>query len=132
LVQGPLGLNFARRKWGVLPRIENGEICGVNPPTPDRVRLWAQTGIHVAGRPEWVFVKLHTHGCVPANADVLLGEAMAAMHAHLQQHFNDGNTWQLHYVTAREMVNIILAAEAGQSGSPGQYRDYAIAPPAAS
>ncbi len=131
MVQGPLGLNFARRKWGVLPRIENGEISGANHPRADRVRLWARTGIHVAGRPEWVFVKLHTHGCVPANSDVLLGDAMRAMHTSLQQHFNDGTAWQLHYVTAREMVNITLAAEAGKEGSPGPYRDYVIGRPAA-
>ena len=129
LIQGPLGLNFARRKWGVLPRIENGEISGSNWPTSDRARLWAKTGIHVAGRPEWVFVKLHTHGCVPANSDVLLGKAMGAMHTSLQQHFNDGTAWQLHYVTSREMVNIILAAEDGHSGNPGQYRDYAVSSP---
>ncbi len=131
LVQGPLGLNFSRRKWGVLPRIENAEISGVNPPVPDRVKLWARTGIHVAGRPEWVFVKLHTHGCMPANADVLLGEPMRAMHRVLQEQYNDGANWQLHYVTSREMVNMILAAEAGCSGSPGEYRDYVIGRPPA-
>jgi len=113
----------------VLPRIENAEISGANHPTADRVKLWGRTGIHVAGRPEWVFVKLHTHGCVPANSDVLLGEAMAAMHRSLGQQFNDGEAWQLHYATAREMVNIILAAEDGHDGNPGEYRDYSIACP---
>ena len=29
-----------------------------------------------------------------------------------------------HYVTAREMVNILHAAEAGCEGDPGQYRDF--------
>ena len=132
MVQGPLGLNFGRRKWGVFPRIENAEISGANRPTPDRVRLWARTGIHVTGRPEWVFVKLHAHGCMPANGDVLLGEAMKEMHTFLQRRFNDGKAWQLHYVSAREMVNIVLAAEDGLVGNPGQFRDHAIAPPAAS
>jgi hypothetical protein len=31
---------------------------------------------------------------------------------------------RLHYVTAREMVNIIHAAEDGRDGNPGAYRDY--------
>jgi hypothetical protein len=129
LVTGPLALNGRRRKWGLLPRLENAEISGANPPTADRVRLWARQGIGVAGRPDWVFVKLHTHGCVPANATTLLGPAIRAMHETLNREFNDGRRWRLHYVTAREMVNMVKAAEAGESGEPGQYRDYRIASP---
>jgi hypothetical protein len=30
----------------------------------------------------------------------------------------------LHFVTAREMANIILAACDGKEGNPGEYRDY--------
>jgi hypothetical protein len=30
----------------------------------------------------------------------------------------------LHFVTAREMTNIILAACDGREGNPGEYRDY--------
>ena len=32
--------------------------------------------------------------------------------------------YQVHFVTAREMVNITLAACDGCTGNPGQYRDY--------
>ena len=123
LVTGPLALNWSRRKWGVMPRVENAEISGVNPPSADRLRLWARQQIHVGGRPDWVFVKLHTHGCVAANAKVLLGEAMRQAHGQWQREFNDGKRWQLHYVTARELFNLVKAAEAGAPGEPGQYRD---------
>lgn len=129
LVQGPLALNWGWRKWGMLPRVENGELTGANPPTPGRVALWVRQHVHVCGRPDWVFVKLHTHGCVEANADVLLGDAVARMHAALQAGYGDGERWRLHYVTAREMFNIIRAAEDGMSGDPGAYRDYAVGPP---
>jgi hypothetical protein len=129
LITGPLALNWRRRKWGILPRLENAEITGVNPPTADRIRLWARQQIHVEGRPDWTFVKLHTHGCVPANQAVLLGQAMRQAHEVLQQEFNDGKNWQLHYVTAREMANLVKAAEANLPGLPGQYRDYWVAPP---
>ena len=114
----------------MLPRLENAEISGANPPTVDRIRLWARQQIHVGGRPDWVFVKLHTHGCMPANQAVLLGPAMRHAHQLLQQEFNDGQRWQLHYVTAREMANLVKAAEANLPGSPGQYRDYKVAAPA--
>lgn len=124
LVQGPLGLNWERRKWGFLPRIENADLTGANPPTPDRWRIWSRTGIHVAGRPEWVFIKLHTHGALPANSDALLGNPMRRFHEHLQRECVAGQKLRLHYVTARELVNILHAAESGHTGNPGQYRDF--------
>jgi hypothetical protein len=76
-----------------------------------------------------VFVKVHTHGCVEANAKVLLGEAMREMHGYLKRRYNGGNPWALHYVTARETANIIHAAEAGLAGPPESYRDVGIGPP---
>ena len=32
----------------------------------------------------------------------------------------------LHFVSAREMVNIVLAACDGRDGNPGEYRDYRL------
>jgi len=129
MVQGPLALDWARRKFGVLPRVDNGEISGVNPPTHARAALWARQHIHVQGRPDWIIVKAHTHGCVPRNMAVLLGDRMRDFHKSLNRLFNDGETWQLHYVTAREVFNIVKAAEAGYSGSPDNYRDFIVKPP---
>jgi hypothetical protein len=34
----------------------------------------------------------------------------------------------LHFVSAREMVNMVLAACDGREGNPGQYRDYRLKP----
>lgn len=126
IVQGPLTLNWRRRKYGLLPRIENGELSASNPPGPQRVDLWIREAIGVAGRPDWIFVKVHTHGAKPANTDVLLGPALSEMFRHLETAYNDGVRYQLHYVTAREMYNLIKAAEAGEPGEPGCYRDYAL------
>ena len=123
LVQGPLGLNWARRKFGIVPRIENADLTGVNPPVPDRMRLWRELHIHVQGRPEWLFIKLHTHGAIPRNSGAFLGDPMRRFHQHLMETYKNGN-FRLHYVTAREMVNIIHAAEDGKTGNPGQFRDY--------
>ena len=79
-----------------------------------------------------MFVKVHTHGAVPANRRALLGEAAHGLHATLQRDFNDGRQWRLHYVTAREMYNIVRAAEGGAAGDPGDYRDHLISVPPAS
>ncbi|WP_300617501.1 hypothetical protein [Dokdonella sp.] len=129
IVQGALGLRWNSRKFGLIPRIENSDIRAVSPPTPDRIDAWVRTGIHVEGRPEWIFVKIHTHGTQESDLDTLLGAPMDAAFSHLESHYNDGTRWKLHYVSAREAYNIVKAAEAGREGDPGTYRDYAIPRP---
>ena len=129
LIQGPLGLRWRQRKCGILPRVENAELTGVNPPSDERVDHWARTAVHVRGRPDVVFVKVHTHGCVEANERMLLGEPMRRAHASLQERYNDGRAWSLHYASAREVYNMVRALEDGMPGSPGEYRDYEIRPP---
>jgi hypothetical protein len=129
LVEGPLCLTPRAARIPV--RIENGTLDARNPPTAARLDAWVGQGIHVAGRPEWVFVKVHAHGAKESNAAVLLGPEARAMHRHLADRYNDGRQWVLHYVTAREMFNIALAAMEGASGDPSAHRDHAIPPPAA-
>jgi len=126
IVQGPLALNWGNRALKILPRIETGEVSKDNPPTPTRVDLWVRQHIHVLGRPEWVFVKIHTHGAQEGNQEILLGRACENMHEYLLGRYNDGRNYVLHYATAREMYNIIKAAEAGGKGSPSDYRDYLL------
>ena len=132
LVQGPLIASLRNRKWGLLPRVENGELHAGYPPTVDRLADWLSCGISVEGRPEWIFVKLHAHGATEAEAATLLGPGTAAFHRDLAAGFNDGRRFRLHYVTTRELVNIVHAAEDGKTGNPGEYRDYRYAPPAVS
>ncbi len=129
LVTGPLALDWQHRKWRVLPRLENSDLRANQPPDAARADAWIRQHIHVQGRPEWCFVKLHTHGCIEGNTDILLGPPMQRLHEYLTTRYNDRRHYCLHYVTAREMVNIIHAAEDGHTGNPGQYRDYQIAPP---
>jgi len=129
LVQGPLTVLWPGGRFGVFPRLETGNLNGGTGMFARRVDAWVSTRVTVAGRPDWVFVKVHTHGCNEANRDVLLGEGARRMHERLCSRYNDGVNFKLHYVTAREMVNIIRAAERGMSGDPGRYRDFAVAPP---
>jgi hypothetical protein len=119
IIQGPLALDWRSRKFGLLPRIDNAEVAANNPPTPRRADRWIRQGIHVKGRPEWLFVKLHTHGAQEQNFDVLLGEPMDTTLRYLEARYNDGMRYRLHYVTAREMYLVIKAAESGVRGNPG-------------
>ncbi|HNP59512.1 MAG TPA: hypothetical protein PKM72_01660 [Nitrospirales bacterium] len=121
LIQGPLGLNWKSRKLGLLPRIENGELSGDNPPSKERVDLWIKTHIHVQGQPNWIFVKLHTHGADEQNMAVLLGEPMDRMWTYLEDEYNDGQRYCLHYVTAYELFQAVKAAESGVALDPSFY-----------
>jgi hypothetical protein len=128
IIQGPLCFNWKRKKFFILPRIENGNITADNPPTPERVDLWIRQHIHVKGRPDWIFVKVYTHGAQDRNYRGLLGNDgyLNKLYSYLEDRYNDGKRYKLHYVTAREMYNIIKAAEAGEKGDLNSYRDYMI------
>ena len=125
IVQGPLALNWRFRKAGILPRIENGNLTSENLSAPGRADIWARQGISVAGRPEWIFIKVHTHGLQDANLGAGFFEGLDRLYGYLENKYMSGG-FNLHYVTAREMYNIIKAAEAGEEGSPGLYRDYRL------
>jgi hypothetical protein len=128
MVEGPLAP--ARRPGRLAVRIENGDLRGNDPPTRERLNTWVAQGICVAGRPEWVFVKVHTHGAPESNREALLGEPAREFHRALAQEYGGGR-WRFHYVTAREMYNVAMAAMAGKSGEPAEFFDYILPPPAA-
>lgn len=131
LIEGPLTVWWPWPPTRLLPRIDSGTIdrSTGGRPTVERFGRWVDAGISVDGRPEWVFVKVHTHGVPERNADVLLGDTMYGFHRSVAKDFNDGTRFCLHYVTAREMFNIAKAAEAGMSGNPSAYRDFLISRP---
>lgn len=120
IIQGPLALNWKRMK------IENSGITMDNPPTKDRVDLWVRQGIGVKGRPDWVFVKVYAHGAQDNNLKDAYFDNLNKMLDYLEENYNDGKYYKLHYATAREMYNIVKAAEAGEAGEPGMFRDYKI------
>jgi hypothetical protein len=127
MIQGPLAL--ALRPGRLSVRIESAELRGNDPPTPGRIDTWVAQDVHVEGRPEWVFVKAFTHGAPAGNAGPLLGPDGRRLHEHLAARYNDGRRWKLHYVTAREMYNVAIAAMAGAEGDPCAFRDHVVPPP---
>ena len=97
------------------------------PPWPRRVHRWVQANVHVKGRPEWVFVKVHAHGARPKNFSAYFDASAEKLHGYLNARYNDGREWKLHYATAREAYNIVKAAEAGvPGGDPNDYRNFRI------
>ena len=125
LVQGPLMLNWRNRTGpgGLMPRIENANIQQNQPPSMERLALWLQARVQVATRPEWFFVKLHTHGAIEPNQRVLLSDPMVVFHEGLAARAAAAKNFRFHYVTAREMYNLCRAAEARQSQAVSDCRD---------
>ncbi len=115
MIQGSLGLDWSRRKFGLIPRIENADIHAGFAPTWKRMQLWLKAGVHVAGRPNWVFVKLHSHGCKNGNIDTLLGDPTVRFHQELSDIAEAHPRFRYHYVTAWEMAQLVHAAERGET-----------------
>lgn len=113
MIQGPLCLDWNSRKFGLIPRIENGDLHGGRVGSARRLQLWIDAGVTVAGQPNWRFVKLHTHGCKDENINDLLGPPMQQFYRELQQLTEQQPNLRLHFVTAWEMAQLVHQAECG-------------------
>jgi hypothetical protein len=126
LMQGPLLLKWRGRKYGLLPRVENGNLQASQPPSEYRLDLWLSARVQVPSRPDWYFVKLHAHGATEESQSVLLGEPMVRFHELLARRASENPNFHYHYVTAREMYNLAKAAESGWTGTVNDARDYLL------
>jgi hypothetical protein len=126
LIQGVIGLRWKSRIHKIKPSIEQSNVDISDYPFPKRIDFLVRKRIHVKGRPEWIFIKMHTHGAREEDQEVLLGKTCDDMFSYFEARYNDGSKYFLHYVSAREMFNIITAAKDGRNGNPGEYRDYLI------
>jgi hypothetical protein len=128
LIQGPLLLNWRNRKWGISARIENSCLQANQPPNEARLDLWLRARVQIPSRPDWFFVKLHTHGATEANQPMMLGAPMIGLHEILARRADRDRNFHFHYVTAREMYNLVRAAEHHWQGSIDQARDFELVP----
>ena len=126
LVQGPLVLDWQSPKLGVFPATENGCLQTTQPPSIDRLDAWLRARVQVPARPDWFFVKLHAHGAEEAAHDPLLGAPMVRFHKDLARRAAGDAHFHFHYVTAREVFNLVKAAEAGFSGPVAEALDYQL------
>jgi hypothetical protein len=123
IIQGPLVIDIADTLRRAKPAIENGVIVASKPMTLRRLALWTRAQIRIAGRPDWFFIKLHCHSMDPRQQDEVLGGAFRKFLKDLVGGARERKE-TLHFVTAREMTNILLAACDGRDGNPGDFRDY--------
>jgi hypothetical protein len=128
IFQGPLTINWRDWRHCWHPTFEDGDLHKYKThDDPKRIDAWINQHIHVEERPEWVFVKTFCHGAQDHKS--VLSDTTDRMFKYLEENYNDGVKYRLHYVSAREAYNIVKAAEAGQSGNPHDFRDYVIPHP---
>jgi len=76
-----------------------------------------------------VFIKLWAHGISSAEEEeATLGPGFDRTLTSLEQRYNDGTRYALHYITAREAYNLAMAAARGATGPPEQYLNGDIKP----
>lgn len=129
IFQGPLLLVPTIDPMSLFVRVVDEDIHTAAPFGPARVDHWVRSRIHVKGRPDWQFLKVHTHGAEgDVSASETLGPRFESALNRLETTYNDGTHYILHYVTAREAFNLVRAAIDGKRGDPRQYYDYLIPP----
>ncbi|MDT4895752.1 MAG: hypothetical protein QOH25_829 [Acidobacteriota bacterium] len=124
---GPLAFDWERRFHGLpVPRIDNGALTAIYPPTSSRLNRWRGTHIGITGRPDWVFVKLYCHGFFDEDQPAMIGDVMQRFLLEALELSERTGQFKLHFASAREMFNIAMAAIDGREGDPGLYRDYRL------
>jgi len=113
MVQGIIGLRWFSRTHAFIPSIESSNLDASDVPTFSRLDYLIKNAITIKRFPMLRFIKLHTHGARESTWDALFGKSGDNMFSYLESKYNDGNKYVLHYVTAREMYNIIKTVEAG-------------------
>ncbi len=127
IFQGPLVLNWTRRIKGIpVPRIEDGALVANQPMDLARFARWKNANVTVHGRSEWIFVKLYCHGFFDHDQSACIGDDARAFFESIIEDGQRSGTYDVHFASARESVNMVLAAIDGRHGSPGEFRDYRL------
>lgn len=124
-IQGPLCFNLKNRKFGLLPKIENGCLSSDMPMTMDRIKMWVNQNIHVQGRRDIIFVKLYTHGTQEKIMDFFFKQGMLdVLFSSLENFCGQGSPYRLYYTSARQMYNVVKGLEVHPNASPESLYDY--------
>jgi hypothetical protein len=128
IFEGPLVFAPSLNPWRLFLDLDDGNIHGSVPASPQRVDRWVAANIHVPERPDWIFVKVFAHGIsTKADEEAVVGPTFDAALSFLERRYNTGQ-YVLHYITSREGYNLVRAAAHGRTGEPEQYFDTPIPP----
>jgi hypothetical protein len=127
IFNGPLVFDWTRRVRGLpIPRIDDGALAQNYPLSLHRLESWRSAGIGVHGRPEWQFIKLFSHGFFDWDQDIMIGEQMKRFMGEVMELAERTSEFKVHFASAREAFNMVMAAAEGQAGNPHEFRDYRL------
>lgn len=128
---GPLILDWKRnhRIKGIpLPRIDDGVLAANQPLDLARFNRWRSANITVQGRPEWVFVKLYCHGFFDQDQPFSIGDEAQRFFSEVIETGEKNGDYKVHFASAREAFNMVMAAIDGREGAPNDFRNYRLKP----
>lgn len=124
---GPLVFNWTRTIKGLpLPRIDDGALTASQGSSKARTKRWTSANVSVAGKSEWIFIKLYCHGFFDADQSACIGEDAKHLFGEMVNDGERSGKYSVHFASAREAFNIAMAALDGKRGSPHSYRDYKL------
>ncbi len=124
---GPLVFNWTRRIKGIpLPRIEDGALVKNQAMDRARFRRWKNANITVKGNSNWIFIKLYCHGFFDYDQRACIGEDAVRFFNEIVENGERTGDYKTHFASAREAVNMVLAAVEGKNGNPDDFRDYRL------
>ena len=127
IFQGPLVFDWSRRVHSIpVPRIDDGALAQNYPLSLRRFQRWRSGRISVAGRPDWIFIKLYSHGFFDWDQDAMIGDQLRRFMSEILEEAAKTGEFNVYFASAREAFNMVMAAVDGHAGSPGQYRDYKL------
>jgi hypothetical protein len=125
IINGPLVFDWTRRVHGLpIPRVDDGALARNYPLKMGRFKRWQSAQIGVKGRPDWIFIKLHCHAFFEQDQEAMIGDEVMRFMTEILKLGEATGSFKIHFASAREVFNMILAALAGEQGDPGRYRDY--------
>jgi len=124
---GPLVFNWRRWIKGLpVPRIDDGALTANQTLDAARFARWRSANVTVAGRSDWVFIKLYCHGFFDHDQPACIGEQARRFFSEMIEEGEKSGSYSVHFATAREAFNMVSAAIDGRSGDPHSYRDYRL------
>lgn len=129
IVQGPLVPTLRWSAKGPRFTMDDGDLADYRRYSPERFDRWVRAGIHVHGRPDRIFIKLHCHGAHDNSRQYLLHSDLDALYTDGLARYNDGERYRLHFVTARELFNVVKATESGSDLDIASAREYVLRAP---
>jgi hypothetical protein len=124
---GPLVFDWHRRVRGIpIPRVDDGAMAANYPLSLARFDRWRGARISIHGRADWVFVKLYCHGFFSWDQDQMIGEPVQRFWSEVMEMAERTREFKLHFASAREAFNMVMAAIDGYDGEPGAYRNYRL------